>query len=357
MMGKTDIPPKLSVIVLVYNAEHYLQCCLNSIIEQEFTDFEVLLIVELHSTDSSLEICQGYAQNDERVRIITENGTGCNAARNRGLDEACGQYIMFVDADDYILPKMFSSMYEEASRQNLDIFYCGSKKDMGNQCLEDMSDYMQFDNNFFAIIPQIQKKVMYKLAINGRAGTVWAKLFKREFLVGKNLRFDSIAYSEDYVFNAMCVMFANLIGTTKDSYYVYCDRPTSRMYSSEISDIKQSAEILWQALRTYNGFGIDEVRAYAAARIVSSSLFSLKLKPLSLETICRSVDEIIDSLNLRPHLEHAADDDRYREYAHTVGMFGQGYEDYLLFIRSLQSYNTMLAWQRQYEKVEGQTNI
>lgn len=93
--------PKISVIVPVYNAEQYLHRCIDSILAQTFTDFELLLIDD-GSKDNSGDICDGYAMKDERVRVFHKKKGGVSSARNLGLDNAKGEWVSFVDADDYL---------------------------------------------------------------------------------------------------------------------------------------------------------------------------------------------------------------------------------------------------------------
>lgn len=93
--------PKISVIVPVYNVEKYLRRCIDSILAQTFTDFELLLIDD-GSKDNSGDICDGYAMKDERVRVFHKKNGGVSSARNLGLDNAKGEWVSFVDADDYL---------------------------------------------------------------------------------------------------------------------------------------------------------------------------------------------------------------------------------------------------------------
>src|SRR5690606_22590995 len=96
------IMPKVSVIIPVYNTENYLRECLDSILAQTFTDFEVLLIND-GSTDSSGKICDEYAEKDSRIKVFHKENGGVSSARNLGLDNAKGEWICFVDSDDEIL--------------------------------------------------------------------------------------------------------------------------------------------------------------------------------------------------------------------------------------------------------------
>lgn len=121
------ILPKVSVIVPVYNVENYLAKCLDSILAQKFTDFE-LIVVNDGSTDNSLEIALEYQGKDNRIFVLDKNNGGLSDARNFGLDIAKGEYIAFIDSDDTIEPNMLSEMYEEAEENQSDIVFCALNK-------------------------------------------------------------------------------------------------------------------------------------------------------------------------------------------------------------------------------------
>ena len=120
MMNKT---PTISVIAPVYNTEKYLPRCIDSILAQTFTDFELLLIDD-GSKDNSGAVCDEYASKDERVRVFHKENGGVSSARNVGLDNAKGEWITFVDSDDWIAETMYQEMYELATLENADIVYC-----------------------------------------------------------------------------------------------------------------------------------------------------------------------------------------------------------------------------------------
>ena len=115
--------PKISVIVPVFNVEKYLSRCINSILNQSFTDFELILIDD-GSTDGSGIICDEYAKKDSRITVIHQNNQGQAAARNKAIDIAKGDYYSFVDSDDYIHPKMFETTLRiiNASKCNVVLF-------------------------------------------------------------------------------------------------------------------------------------------------------------------------------------------------------------------------------------------
>ena len=115
--------PKISVIVPVYNTEKYLNRCIDSILAQTFTDFELLLIDD-GSTDCSGKICDEYAAKDSRVRVFHKENGGVSSARNMGLDNAQGEWITFVDSDDWVHEDFLKKRLALALNDNADIAYC-----------------------------------------------------------------------------------------------------------------------------------------------------------------------------------------------------------------------------------------
>lgn len=103
---------RISIIVPVYNAERYLHKCIDSILNQTYNDIELLLIND-GSTDLSGVICDEYAQNDNRIRVLHKENSGVSATRNIGLDNITGEYVTFIDADDWIETSMLNDVYEK----------------------------------------------------------------------------------------------------------------------------------------------------------------------------------------------------------------------------------------------------
>ena len=110
---------KISVIVPVYNVEKYLNDCIDSIINQTYKNIEIILVDD-GSNDSSGSICDEYAKKDNRVRVIHKVNGGLSSARNAGLDEVTGDYVMFCDSDDMFLPTSCEVMFEEIEKRNAD---------------------------------------------------------------------------------------------------------------------------------------------------------------------------------------------------------------------------------------------
>ncbi len=115
--------PKISVIIPVYNAEYFLPKCINSILNQTFSDFELILVND-GSKDRSLSICENFKKNDPRIIIVNQFNKGVSSARNAGLDRASSDYIIFIDADDYTDNLMLSELYSAAITMDSDIVFC-----------------------------------------------------------------------------------------------------------------------------------------------------------------------------------------------------------------------------------------
>ena len=122
---------KISVIVPVYNAEKYLNRCVNSILQQTFSDFEIILVDD-GSEDQSRNICDEYAKKDKRIKVIHQQNRGQAAARNRGVSCATGEWVVFVDADDMIHQQMLECLYQAAIRLNTKLAVCQAIE--GKEC-------------------------------------------------------------------------------------------------------------------------------------------------------------------------------------------------------------------------------
>ena len=116
--------PKISIIVPVYKVEKYLHRCLDSIVNQTFTDWECILVDD-GSPDNSGKICDEYAEKDKRFRVFHQKNAGVSAARNKGLDEVKGEWVGFVDSDDWIETNMYEYLYSDAIKTKVDVVICG----------------------------------------------------------------------------------------------------------------------------------------------------------------------------------------------------------------------------------------
>lgn len=206
--------PKISIIVPVYNTEKYLPRCIDSILAQTFTDFE-LILVDDGSTDSSGRICDEYAAKDNRVRVIYQPNAGASAARNRGLEEAAGEYIMFCDSDDAVSPEWIARLMEYAAPDTMAVgSYCSSAAKLGRCDELSVDPGRKYDLSEY-----------YDLNKAGLAGYICNSIFTADIIKQHNLRFrerrDLGDYNEDLLFVLHYVNHIRNIVYTGYSDYFY----------------------------------------------------------------------------------------------------------------------------------------
>ena len=178
----------VSIVVPVYNTAEYLPACLDSILAQSFTDFE-LILVDDGSTDDSLRICEAYAFRDARIRVFHQQNAGVSAARNLGVEQAQGDWLCYVDSDDVVLPAYLQDMLEAADAEDCLV--------MGNISDSRMKGLITSD-----VVLEGEAMVRYMLSHNilNLSGPV-AKLYNRATLVNYGIRFpQDIHYGEDLLY-------------------------------------------------------------------------------------------------------------------------------------------------------------
>ena len=231
--------PKISVIVPVYNAEKTLHRCVDSILAQTFTNFELILIND-GSIDNSGKICEEYAQKDSRIIVIHKENGGVSSARNKGIDAAKGEWITFVDSDDYI-SKTYLSDFPKNRENDLEI--CGMESFNG-----------QIFTSIQPDIRYIAKDIIeyYENLFNYRANTsVWAKIIKRSIIIDNNIRFDvNIRLAEDTLFMIDLLYYVSSIQIIKQVNYYY-DAPSDyvQKYNITIEHISYNLEQLMTSSR------------------------------------------------------------------------------------------------------------
>lgn len=203
--------PKISVIVPVYKAENYLHRCVDSLLAQTFTNFEVLLIDD-GSPDRSGEICDEYAQKDDRVRVFHKENGGVSSARNVGIDNALGEYTIHTDPDDWVEPNMLDELYKKAQEEDADMVFCDYymnkplKQTYKSQCPTSLYDIQLLRKDF----------------INKLHGSTWNKLIRAICYKQQNIRFnESIAFCEDKLFILEILKHINRVSYMNQAFYHY----------------------------------------------------------------------------------------------------------------------------------------
>ena len=180
--------PTISIIIPVYNSEKYLRGCLDSIIDQSYRDFELILIDD-GSTDGSCAICDDYAKRDERIKVIHKENAGASAARNCGIRHALGEYISFVDSDDWLSREMYSVMINEMQKDDYDVVICGFVMHLDGSEAE-----------YPACSAVCSARDFAKNTLDGGFlnGCLWNKLYKRDVITGFD---NSMHLCKDLKFN------------------------------------------------------------------------------------------------------------------------------------------------------------
>jgi len=212
--------PVVSIIVPVYKVEKYLRRCLDSIAAQTFTDWECILIDD-GSPDNSGKICDEYAKLDERFRVFHQGNAGVSTARNKGLDEAKGEWITFVDSDDWIENNALSIMVTNVKSNCLIVAGIKNINDISTK--EQFFKYNEVDINYF-----INK--LYTFNPYGYIGYLFPKLFNNQIIKNSKIRFnEGIFYNEDRLFVLQYVLNCNSVLFLDKVTYNYFIRDDSAM--------------------------------------------------------------------------------------------------------------------------------
>lgn len=263
-----DVKQQLvSIIVPIYNVETYLPKCLDSLINQTYSNIEIICVND-GSPDNSSEILEKYAQNDKRIKIINQENKGLSGARNTGIENAKGEYILFVDSDDWIELNTCEKLYNIVKEKNCDIvtFILKSVYDSGN---ESIPFYFVNNNTFNSLI---NKNICFSKCqedIIKCFKNLFAtdKLYKREFLNQNNIRFlENVKKHEDAIF-AMYIYAANPnIYITSFAPYNYLQQRGGSIMNTEPEKVFSMIDLWWKAfddiVNRYNLNSTDSLYLY-----------------------------------------------------------------------------------------------
>lgn len=212
--------PAVSVIVPVYKAEKYLHKCVDSLLAQTFTDFEVLLVDD-GSPDRSGEICDGYAARDSRVRVFHKENGGVSSARQCGIDNARGEYTIHADPDDWVEPNMLEALYSKAREESADIVIC------------DFSKVYSEKRDYIKVSPPTDKEQCICYILLGRMhASLCNKLIRLSLYKDNNITFiQGINLMEDLSVLFRLLYFSNKIVYVPQSLYLY-NKQNEQSYTS-----------------------------------------------------------------------------------------------------------------------------
>lgn len=228
---------KISIIVPVYKAEKTLDKCIASILSQTFTDFELLLIDD-GSPDGSGKICDEYALNDERIRVIHKSNGGVSSARQTGVDVARGEYSIHVDPDDWVEPEMLQELYRCAKRHDADMVIC---------------DFYEISNKGQKYIKQepsaldasvVLEDIFFKLH-----GSTWNKLIKHSCYIRNKVHFPlNISFCEDQYVIASLLLNNLKVAYLPKAFYHYQRDDSKKSLSLKYTEASLSEDILIRSL-------------------------------------------------------------------------------------------------------------
>lgn len=244
--------PKVSIIVPVYNVEQYLERCVESLRNQTISDIEIILVDD-ESPDNCPQICDEYAMKDNRIKVVHKKNGGLGLARNSGLEIATGEYVAYVDSDDYVDCEMYEALYNNAKEKHTDIVLCGIKylPNIGDPIdlievnhllsLHD-SDINSFILDMIASAPFVKKERIYEMS-SCRA------IYKREVIEKNSIRFrtEREVLSEDIIYNIDFLLKASSLVYIPHSYYYYCQNASSLSSTFLIEKFERS-KLLYQII-------------------------------------------------------------------------------------------------------------
>lgn len=229
---------KVSIVIPVYNVEGYLSECLDSLINQTLKDIEIICIND-GSTDNSLEILNDYAQKDNRIKVIDKENEGQGVARNLGIELAQGEFIGFVDPDDWVEPEIYEQMYNQAKKLSSQIVLCDYKK-----YLEDDDKFI--DVNIFrkavsltkskAVKIQtgenLDKKLLDSSILVSPSYTINA-IYEINLLKNNDIKYSNLRCYEDVLFNLKTRVLAQRISYINNAFYCYRIRTSSTLRAND----------------------------------------------------------------------------------------------------------------------------
>ncbi|MDR1460052.1 MAG: glycosyltransferase [Campylobacteraceae bacterium] len=223
--------PLISVIVPIYNVERYLEKCLNSIINQTYKNLEIILVDD-GSPDNCGKICEEYAKKDNRIRVVHKSNGGLSSARNAGLDIANGEYIAFVDSDDYIAENMYEDLINIARKEMSDIvissFYYVKKNGI-----------FPYENNLGGLD---KNEILYQFLTDRYHSTICSKFFKAALF--EHIRFTNINFEDLFIMPSL-ILCAQKVSFTPKAYYYYNHMNETSLTSLKNSNIKYGLFKAW----------------------------------------------------------------------------------------------------------------
>lgn len=261
--------PEISIIIPSYNVEEYIGSCLDSIVNQSFTDYEII-VVDDGSTDKTKEIISRYIERYSNIVLITQKNSGQSVARNRGIEVAKGKFIVFVDSDDWFTEKTsLQSLYSTVIDKNPDFVQAGFCYVNG----ESISEYrIRPEKDLFK-----NDILINMLRVDNLYTSPWAKIYSTKFIKDNNIRFIEGLVNEDTAFSIEVASYANKVSFLSKNVYSSREREGSTSRTSFKRMFKTMHEVLHQTRIKLISIGRWDytIHKYYEARYVRSMLYNL----------------------------------------------------------------------------------
>lgn len=247
---------KVSVIIPVYNSEKYLEECLNSVINQTLRDIEIICVDD-GSTDNSLKILHEFAEHDLRINVIQQRHQFAGVARNTGMSYAQGEYLMFLDSDDFFEPAMLEEMYNSAVNNDAEVVICDSKVYRnGGLTPEKIAVLAEcMPAGVFSCRDSEFGSQLFQVLL----GVPWNKMFKRSFVQSMNIFFSTTLHYNDAAFTMGCVVAANRIIFVPKYFIYWRYREDSLIHMPKVSDsMYRSLKELYQNISQSDKYPLVE---------------------------------------------------------------------------------------------------
>ena len=266
-----DREPKISVIVPVYNVETYLSRCVDSILAQTYGNLEVILVDD-GATDASGAICDAFAAADSRVKVIHKENGGLSSARNAGLDVASGEYIAFVDSDDWITPDAYAHLMGLAEKYDVKLV-CGGRYDVNGKTGEKTVGLCPEKEEVISAEKLVGRIFLW----DGCDSSACDKLYHRSLL--ENFRYPEGKVCEDVPVTYKIVLAAGRAAMSDRPFYHYYHRPgsitTANVISEKTFHFSQHTEVIYPFIREHHP-NIEPQARYLRVRSLSHILLLLE---------------------------------------------------------------------------------
>ncbi|NOU65187.1 glycosyltransferase [Paenibacillus sp. LMG 31461] len=271
---------KVSVVVPIYNPGNKLRKCISSILNQSFNDFELILVND-GSTDDSLNVCMKYQKEDNRVIVINKLNEGSVKSRNRGIARSKSDYIMFVDADDWIDKNYIELLYNESIRNSVDVTVCNIYKVIGSGIIKKRNVSSYFNDDRIYRDEEVKNEIVTSY-LHGHSfpSSLCAKMYKREVLVNSGKYLERIHYlGDDLFYNMEIFLNANSVKMlNKPLYYYRVGGFTSKYMPFLFDDMVNGYEIQKEVIEQF--FSDNRERQYYGISLMLLNTFKTCLKNL-----------------------------------------------------------------------------